>query len=47
MITAWIAGMLSDRLGRRKIFVWVSTAVFAAGTFMLIHIDSVLQYYLL
>ena len=47
MITAWIAGMLSDRLGRRKVFVWISTAVFALGTYMLIHIESVTHYYLL
>ena len=47
MITAWIAGMLSDRLGRRKVFVWTSTAFFALGTFLLIHINSVAQYYLL
>ncbi|HMQ65275.1 MAG TPA: MFS transporter [Arachnia sp.] len=47
MITAWIAGMLSDRLGRRKVFVWTSTAFFALGTYMLIHISSVPQCYLL
>jgi MFS family permease len=47
VITAWIAGKISDRIGRRKIFVWTSTALFAAGTVALIFIQDVPSYYLL
>jgi len=47
MITAWIAGKISDRIGRRKVFVWTSTALFAVGTFALIFISDVPSYYLL
>lgn len=45
--TAWAAGKLSDKLGRRKIFVWTSTAAFAACTVALAHLGSVSQYYIL
>ena len=47
VVTAFVAGRLSDKLGRRKVFVWTSTAVFAAGTFALIHVHSVPAYYVL
>ena len=42
-----LAGWLSDRLGRRKVFVWLSTALFAIGTYALIHIHDVPSFYIL
>jgi MFS family permease len=47
IITAWIAGKISDKIGRRKVFVWTSTAIFAVGTLALIFIHSEPEYYLL
>jgi len=47
VLTAWISGKISDKIGRRKIFVWSSTAITAVGTFALIFITDVPQYYLL
>ncbi len=47
IIAAYIAGKLSDRLNRRKIFVWVATAAFAVGTFGLIFIQDIPQFYIL
>ncbi|MBO1269002.1 MFS transporter [Arthrobacter cavernae] len=44
--SGYIAGWLSDRIGRRKVFVFASSAIFAVGTYMLLHIDSVGQFYL-
>ncbi|SDL62515.1 MFS transporter [Microbacterium azadirachtae] len=47
IVTAWLAGMLSDRIGKRKVFVWVATALFAVGTFALIFVQDVPSYYIL
>ncbi|MFT4157911.1 MAG: MFS transporter [Microbacterium sp.] len=47
VVTAWLAGMLSDKIGKRKVFVWTSTALFAIGTFALIFIQDVPSYYVL
>jgi MFS family permease len=47
VISGYIAGWLSDRFGRRKIFVWGSTVLFAAGTVGLSMIDSVGAFYVL
>lgn len=47
VLTAWAAGKISDKIGRRKIFVWTSTAIYAAGTFSLIFVTSVPQFYVL
>lgn len=47
VVTAWVAGKISDRIGRRKVFVWTSTVIFAAGTFALIFIQDVPSYYIL
>jgi MFS family permease len=47
IIAAYIAGKLSDRLNRRKIFVWSSTALFAIGTLSLIFIHDVGSFYVL
>ncbi|MGN8026239.1 MFS transporter [Microbacterium sp. 22242] len=44
---SFLAGWLSDKLGRRKVFVWVSTALFAIGTYALIHIHDVPSFYIL
>ena len=30
-----IAGWISDRLGRRKVFIWISAVIFGIGTWML------------
>lgn len=45
--TAWFAGKLSDRLGRRKVFVWSATVLFAIGTVMLTYADSVTSFYII
>lgn len=42
-----IAGRISDKIGRRKVFVWSSTALFAIGTFALIFIQDVTAFYIL
>ncbi|MFC6065944.1 MFS transporter [Streptomyces ochraceiscleroticus] len=46
IISGFAAGWLSDRLGRRKVFVFASSAIFAIGTYLLLHIDTVEQFYL-
>lgn len=47
IIVSYTCGWLSDKLGRRKIFVWLSTALYAVGTFGLIFVDSVPMFLLL
>jgi MFS family permease len=47
IVAAYLAGKLSDRLNRRKVFVWTSTLIFAVGTVGLIFINSVSQFYIL
>lgn len=47
VLTSWAAGKLSDKIKRRKAFVWGSTAVFAIGTVVLAFIHSVPEYYVL
>ena len=42
----WIAGKISDRTGRRKMFVAGSTLLYAIGTIILVHIDTVFEFYL-
>jgi MFS family permease len=44
--SGWVAGKVSDRIGRRKVFVAGSTLLFAVGTIMLAHVDSVAGFYL-
>ena len=39
------AGVVSDRLGRRKVFVFASTALFAVGLLLLTQVNSVGQFY--
>lgn len=46
VISGWAAGRLSDRLGRRKIFVWSATVAFAIGTAMLGTVTDVQGFYL-
>jgi MFS family permease len=47
VLTAWIAGRISDKIGRRKVFVWTSTALFALGTVALMFVHDVGSYYVL
>jgi MFS family permease len=47
VVVSYISGWLSDRIGRRKVFVWSSTALFAVGTFALIFVDSVGAFFVL
>lgn len=47
VVAAYAAGKLSDRLQRRKIFVWSSTVLFAIGTVSLILIKDVPSFYVL
>jgi MFS family permease len=44
---SYFAGWLSDRIGRRKVFVWSSTVLFAIGTFALIFVQDVSAFYVL
>ncbi|PWC07154.1 MFS transporter [Mycetocola zhujimingii] len=44
---SYFAGWLSDKIGRRKVFVWSSTALFAIGTFALIFVDDVGTFFIL
>ena len=44
---SYVSGWLSDRLGRRKVFVWSSTALFAVGTFSLIFVQDVGTFFVL
>lgn len=45
LVASWGAGWLSDKVGRRKIFVGGSTALFAVGLIVLAHADSVAMFY--
>jgi len=44
---SYFSGWLSDRIGRRKVFVWSSTALFAVGTFALIFVNDVGTFFIL
>lgn len=44
---SYFAGWLSDRIGRRKVFVWSSTALFAVGTFALVFVQDIGTFYVL
>ncbi|WP_423447182.1 MFS transporter [Kocuria sp. KSNUG] len=43
---SYLAGWLSDRTGRRKLPVALATALFAVGTYLLLHVESVPQFYM-
>lgn len=43
---SYLAGWLSDRTGYRKLPVALATVLFAIGTYLLVHVDSVDQFYL-
>lgn len=45
VVTAKIGGWLSDRTGRRKIFVIIAAVSFALGTYLLVHVTTVPQFY--
>ncbi|WP_102160188.1 MFS transporter [Zhihengliuella halotolerans] len=42
----YLAGWISDRTGRRKALVGLSAVLFAVGTYLLMHIDSPFEFYL-
>ncbi len=44
-MSAALSGWASDRLGRRKVFVGGSTALFAVGLVVLAHADTVTGFY--
>ncbi len=45
LVSAAVSGWVSDRLRRRKVFVWSSTALTAVGLVILAHVDSVGGFY--
>ncbi len=47
ILSGWVAGWISDRTGRRKIFVAGSTVLFAIGIAALAHIETVMHFYVL
>ncbi|MFT4219715.1 MAG: MFS transporter [Microbacterium sp.] len=47
IIVSYASGWLSDKLGRRKVFVWTSTALYAFGTLALIFVHDVPTFLLL
>lgn len=46
VLSGWVAGVVSDRTGRRKTLVAASTALFALGVAILAHTDSLTGFYL-
>ena len=44
--SGWVAGKISDRIDRRKIFVAGSTVLFAVGTALLVHVSTLGGFYL-
>ena len=46
IMVCWIAGKVSDRTGRRKVFVAGSTLLFAIGTALLVHVETVTGFYI-
>lgn len=47
IISSVTAGWISDRTGKRKMLVAFSTALFALGTYLLLHAGSVTHFYLI
>ncbi|PZF58190.1 MFS transporter [Curtobacterium sp. MCSS17_008] len=45
LVSAAVSGWVSDRVRRRKVFVWGSTALTAVGLVILAHVDSVGGFY--
>src|SRR4051794_2369349 len=45
VVVGQVAGIVSDRVGRRKVFVFGSTALFAIGLALLTQVDSVSGFY--
>ncbi|OEI67797.1 MFS transporter [Curtobacterium sp. ER1/6] len=45
LVSAAVSGWVSDRVRRRKVFVWGSTALTAVGLVILAHIDTVGGFY--
>lgn len=47
VVASYLCGYLSDKLGRRKAFVWAATALYAAGTVGLIFVQDIGTFYVL
>lgn len=47
LLSAYVAGRLSDRFQRRKLPVALSTALYAVGTIMLVQVSDVSHFYLI
>jgi MFS family permease len=47
VVVSYVSGWLSDKIGRRKVFVWSSTALFALGTFALIFVQDLGTFFIL
>ncbi|WP_328634508.1 MFS transporter [Streptomyces sp. NBC_00356] len=45
MVASQTAGWLSDKTGRRKVFVGAATLLFGIGTYMLVHVESIGAFY--
>ena len=46
VLAGYLVGWLSDRTGHRKLPVALASVLFAAGTYLLMHVDSIGQFYL-
>ncbi|GAB3075843.1 MFS transporter [Pedococcus soli] len=46
VLSGWVAGVVSDRTGRRKVLVASSTALFAVGVAVLAHVHTLSGFYL-
>jgi len=47
VVVSYLSGWLSDKIGKRKVFVWSSTALFAIGTTALIFVQDVPTFFLI
>ena len=45
VVFAKVGGWLSDKLGRRKIFVILAVLIFAIGTYLLVHVTTLAAFY--
>ncbi len=47
VLAAFLCGWLSDKVGKRKVFVWSATTIYAIGTVALIFVDSVEMFFVI
>lgn len=45
VIAGYVAGAISDKTGKRKMLVIASAAIFAVGTYLLMHVSTIGQFY--